>query len=172
LTGTVEADETYLGGVRHGMKQGYRGNKTPVVALVERGGRVRSMVMGNVTGRNLRQVLREHVDSGAILMTDENPAYLAPGRSFAAHHTVNHSAKEYARGIVNTNTIEGYFSILKRGIDGIYHHVDKSYIPQYLGEFDFRYNHRNITDGQRTVVGLRKASGKRLMLRRRPMVSP
>ncbi len=163
LGGTVEADEVYIGGKVHGKKQGYRGNKTPVVALVERGGRVRSMVVERVTGKNLRAVLNAHVEPSARLMTDELPGYTAPGRAFASHETVNHSAKEYVRGEVHTNTVEGFFSILKRGVDGIYHHIE--YVPQYLAEFDFRYSNRKVSDGERTRIGLAKVSGKRLMLR-------
>lgn len=163
LGGSVEADETYIGGTVHGKKQGYKGNKTPVVALVERGGRARSMVVDRVTGKNLRDVLNTHVEPNAHLMTDELASYTAPGRAFASHETINHSAKEYVRGEVHTNTVEGFFSILKRGIDGIYHHIE--YVPQYLAEFDFRYSHRMVSDGERTRIGLAKVSGKRLMLR-------
>lgn len=165
LSGTVEADETYIGGTVHGMKRGYRGNKTPVVALVERGGRVRSMPMQHVTGKNLHKVLSEHVEPSAVLMTDDLAAYRKPGKAFADHHAVNHSAGEYVRGNAHTNTVEGYFSILKRGLDGIYHHIGKGYVPQYLGEFDFRYNTRKASDGERTRIGLSKVTGKRLMLR-------
>ncbi len=164
--GPVEADETLIGGVRRGMGQGYIKNKTPVVTLVERDGRVRSQTVEQVTGRNLQAILEEHVDSAATLMTDENAGYIRPGRRFAAHHAVNHRAKEYVRGDAHINTAEGYFANLKRGIDGVYHHVGKQYLDQYLGEFDFRYNGRKVSDGERTIAGLRKAAGKRLMLSR------
>ena len=166
LSGTIEADETYIGGTVRGVKRGYRGNKTPVVALVERNGRARSMVIEHITGANLRQALNEHVDRKSRLMTDERPAYKGPGHRFKSHEAVNHSAGEYVRGDVHTNTVEGYFSILKRGIVGTFHHIEGPYIPQYLAEFDFRYNTRKETDGVRTRLALRKASGKRLMLRR------
>lgn len=166
LSGTVEADETYIGGTVRGSGHGFRGNKTPVVALVERNGRARSMVVEHGTGKNLREVLHEHVEPSARLMTDELPAYIKPGREFASHESVNHSAGEYSLGEAHTNTVEGFFATLKRGIDGVYHHIEKPYIPQYLGEFDFRYNTRKTTDGKRAILGLRQASGKRLMLRR------
>lgn len=166
LTGTVEADETWIGGKRRGLGRGYVENKTPVVTLVERAGRVRSAAVKKVTGRNLQAILEEHVDSAATLMTDENPGYIIAGRRFAKHDTVNHSEHEYARGDAHINTAEGYFANLKRGIDGVYHHVGKQYLDQYLSEFDFRYNERKTTDGDRTIRGLRKVVGKRLMLRR------
>ena len=163
--GIVEADETYIGGVRHGKGRAYKGNKTAVVSVVERGGRVRSTPVEKVTGENLSKVLRGQVHPQAILITDEHAGYIKPGRNFAAHETVNHSRREYVRGIVHTNTVEGFFGNLKRGINGIYHHVGKHYLAQYLGEFDFRYNTRHLTDGERTIVGLQRADGKRLMLK-------
>ena len=99
-------------------------------------------------------------------MTDDWVAYRGIGAEFqGGHETVNHSAGEYARGDAYTNTAEGYFSILKRGIMGIYHHVGTQYLDQYLAEFDFRYSSRSVTDGTRTIAGLRKVDGKRLMLR-------
>jgi transposase-like protein len=120
---TVEADETYVGGKVRRLGRAYVGNKTPVVALVERGGRVRSRAIKKVTGKTLRQALNEHLDPSAHLMTDDLPAYRKPGARFASHQTVNHSADEYVRGNVHTNTIEGFFSIMKRGVHGTYHHV-------------------------------------------------
>lgn len=164
--GTVEADETYVGGKVRGMGRAYKGNKTPVVALVERGGRVRSRTVGKVTGETLKKVLTERVDPSAHLMTDELPAYRKPGKHFASHQSVNHSAGEYARGKAHTNTVEGYFSLLKRGVVGTFHHVSEQHLDLYLSEFDFRYTHRDDTDGARTVAGLKKVEGKRLMLRR------
>ncbi len=161
----VEADETWIGGVRHGKGRAYTGNKTAVVSMVERGGRVRSIPVKRVTGDNLSRTLRGQVHPQATLMTDEHRGYIAPGRRFKAHETVNHSKREYVRGTVHTNTVEGYFANLKRGINGIYHHVGSHYLAQYLGEYDFRYNTRKLTDGQRTIAGLQRVEGKRLMLR-------
>jgi transposase-like protein len=173
LTGEVEVDETYIGARnKRGTKRGRPGlgsHKTPVVAILQRGGKVRSMHMERVTGKNLKAVLRQHVHPTATLMTDEYQVYKKPGKHFAGHETVNHGLGEYVRGRAHVNTAEGYFSLLKRGINGIYHHVGKQHHGQYLGEFDFRYNTRTklgYTDGQRTIEGIRQASGKRLMLRR------
>lgn len=164
--GTVEADETYVGGKVKGMGRAYKGNKTPVVALVERGGRVRSRAVTKVTGKTLKKVLDDHLDPSAHLMTDDFAGYRKPGRSFASHQSVNHSAGEYVRGDAHTNTVEGYFSLFKRGVNGTFHHIGAHYMDQYLAEFDFRYNHREVTDGERTIAALKKSSGKRLMLRR------
>jgi transposase-like protein len=164
--GIVEADETYVGGKVRGKGRAYKGNKTPVVALVERGGRVRSRTVKKVTGATLKQVLSDHVDPSANLMTDDLAAYRKPGKNFASHEAVNHSAGEYARGNAHTNTVEGYFSLLKRGVIGTFHHISEKHMDQYLAEFDFRYTHRDATDGARTVSGLKKVAGKRLMLRR------
>lgn len=168
--GTVEADETYVGGKpRKGTgphKRGRGTKKAPVVALVERGGRVRSQSVPNVTGKTLRGVLDTHLDKSANLMTDDWRAYRKPGRKFASHQIVNHSAGEYVRGDVHTNTVEGFFSLFKRGLNGTFHHIGHHYMDQYLAEFDFRYNTRSVTDGERTIAGLKKIEGKRLMLRR------
>ena len=170
MTGTVEVDETYLGARRkRGSKRGRPGpdsHKALVVSLVQRGGKVRSIHMPRVTSRNLKAALSKHVDSSAILMTDEFPIYRKPGREFTGHQTVNHGAEEYARGDAHVNTAEGFFSLLKRGINGVYHHVGKQHLNQYLGEFDFRYNTRTLTDGGRTIEGIRKTEGKLMMLKR------
>ena len=170
MTGTVEIDETYLGARRkRGTKRGRPGpgsHKAPVVSLVQRGGKVRSLHMPRVTGRNLKAALSEHVDPSATLMTDELPTYRGPGRMFAGHQTVNHGAEEYAHGDAHVNTAEGFFSLLNAGSTGSIIHVGKQHLNQYLSEFDFRYNTRTLTDGKRTIEGIRKAEGKRMMLRR------
>jgi transposase-like protein len=171
LQGVVEADETYIGGkVRSGpsKKAAARArmvNKTPVVALVERGGDVRSKVMKRVTGKNIAEVLRENVEPDATLMTDSAHLYGAPGRQFRGHETVDHRAGEYARAGAHVNTAEGYFSQLKRSVDGTHHHVSEHHLPRYLGEFDFRYNTRKVKDGERTVRAIRQMAGKRLRYR-------
>jgi transposase-like protein len=164
--GTVETDETYVGGKVKGMGRAYKGNKTPVVALVERGGRVRSRSVVKVTGKTLKRALDEHLDPSAHLMTDDLAGYRKPGKRFASHCTVNHSGGEYVRGEVHTNTVESFFALFKRGVHGTFHHVGHKCLDQYLAEFDFRYSHRHVTDGARTVAGLKKIEGKRLMLRR------
>ena len=170
LTGIVEADETYLGGRMHGKGRGYVGNKTPVVSLVERGGRVRSRVVDTVTGKAIARLLREHVDQGAHLNTDESPLYTKVGGDFSSHDTVNHSVEEYARQdesgrLATTNTVEGFFGNSKRSIDGTHHNISRKHTPLYFAELDHKYNTRKMTDGERTVVGIRRMEGKRLMLR-------
>jgi transposase-like protein len=168
LKGTVEVDETYVGGKTAGRGAAYKGNKTPVVALVERGGNVRSMVMDHVTGTNLKAAVRQHVEEDSHVYTDEHGGYYGLDRTHG-HKTVNHSKKEYARRemklVVHTNTVEGYFSLLKRGVVGSFHHVSRKHLPLYLSEFDFRYNTRKQTDSERTVAALRKSQGKRLTYR-------
>jgi transposase-like protein len=163
LTGIIEADETYIGG--KGTRRGRPGKdspKTPVVALVQRDGEVRSHVVADVTGATLASVLKEHVDPSATLMTDEYVAYKSPATGFAAHETVNHSASEYSRGTVTTNRVEGYFSQLKRSIDGTHHRVSREHLPRYLAEFDYRYSTRAVSDGERTTRAIRQTAGRRL----------
>lgn len=170
LTGTVEADETYVGGVKHGMGRRYTGNKTPVVSLVERGGRVRSHVAPKLTGQALDEILKAHVSKGAHLHTDELPIYTKPGKHFRSHKTVNHGDEEYVRyergRVITTNTVEGFFGNTKRSIDGTHHQVSGQHLPLYLAELDYKYNTRKMTDGARTATGIPKIVGKRLMLRR------
>jgi transposase-like protein len=182
LRGTVEVDETYIGGKpRRANKRQYkpldsskpdprlkktgRGTeKTPVVVLVQRDGKVYSERVANVTGETLKGVIRKHVDPSAQIMTDAFKSYSGLGSEYAAHFTVNH-LDEYVRGEVHTNTAENFFSVLKRGIDGVYHHVSEAHLPRYLAEFNFRYNNRaanGVTDSDRTLMALRGAEGKRL----------
>jgi transposase-like protein len=179
LSGTVEADETYIGGKRRtgGGKPGTGGggggrpgakdkNKTAVMTLVERDGRARSFRVANVTAETLGGVIRQHVDGkNTQLMTDEWRSYGPIGREMAAHSTIKHSEDEYVRGDVYTNTVESYFATLKRGVNGIYHHVSRAHLDRYLSEFDFRYNSRFATDSARTVAALSGAEGKRLKYR-------
>jgi transposase-like protein len=174
LEGVVEADETYIGGRAHGKRGRGAANKTPVVTLIQRDGEARSRVVTNVTGANIKDVLTGQVQPDAVLMTDSYQVYTEPGKEFAEHHTVDHGKKEYARTVTgkdgterraHTNTAEGYFSQLKRSIDGTYHHVSEKHLPRYLAEFDHRYNARTITDGERTVTAIRKMAGKRLRYR-------
>jgi transposase-like protein len=173
----VEADETYVGGKetnKHKSKrqkgmQGGKG-KEPVVALVERGGRIRSQHMPEVTAKNLRAALSAQVDKKSYLMTDDASVYVPVGRDFAGHGTVNHSIEEYVRaGFWHTNTVEGYFSILKRGIVGTYHHVSQQHLKRYLAEFDYRYNERQalgVSDSERMAKSVTGIVGKRLTYRR------
>lgn len=174
----VEADETY-----YGREDGISKRKNPkkagaalveankIVSLVERDGKVRSFHVADVTGPNLKAILESQIDADSHLMTDASPRYNAVKRApnFAAYDQVNHSQKEYARGIAHSNTVEGYFSILERGLIGTYHHVSPQHLHRYTNEFDFRYNNRiklGIDDVQRTTNLLAGISGKRLMYRR------
>ena len=164
----VEADETYVGG--KAKNRAYRKappKKAAVVSLVERGGEVRSLHVPNVTAATLKPVLEKLASKKSMVMTDDSPIYPSATASFAGHESVNHSANEYVRlgGFVHTNTAEGYFSILKRGIYGTCQHVSEAHLHRYLAEFDFRYNNRiklGVDDTQRTGNVLRGIVGKRL----------
>ena len=163
LKGIVEADETYIGGRRKTGKKGFsRNGKTPVVALVECGGRVRAMVMPKVQAHEIKAHILANVEQDVRLMTDESPLYNEVGKELASHETVKHSIKEYARGDVHTNTVEGFFSLLKRGITGIYHHVGTGHVHRYVDEFAFRYDTRKMTDAERAELTVQGAEGKRL----------
>lgn len=163
---TLEADETYLG-PKAGRKLGRPpvARQTAVFALVERGGAVRSVHIPNVRGETLRAAVAANSDRKSDFVTDELQAYTYIGWNFNSHNTVTHSKNEYVRDGVHTNTIEGYFSILKRGLDGVYQHVSPQHLPRYLVEFDFRYSNRaklGINDTVRTDLAIKGATGKRL----------
>ncbi|HYL23946.1 MAG TPA: IS1595 family transposase [Burkholderiales bacterium] len=174
----VEADETYfgteegkanIGGKRSAARTMKASNK--IVTLVERGGIARSYHVADVTGPNLKAILLKQIHAESHVMTDSSPRYNIVKREqpFAAYDQVNHSQREYVRGIAHTNTVEGYFSILKRGLIGTYHHVASAHLFRYTNEFDFRYNHRarlGYTDGMRANAVLREIAGKRLTYRR------
>ncbi len=168
LGGEVEADETFIGG-KGEAKTAYK-RKTPVVALIERGGNMRTAVVSNVTQKNLGKALADCVEKSATVHTDEHPAYTKPLTQWAAHHTVVHSKYEYARTLpdgskTHINTCESFFSLLKRGVMGSWHHVSREHLPKYASEFEFRWNHRDKTDGERTVAALGQVEGKRLTYR-------
>lgn len=169
LKGVVEADETYLGGhMKNGMGKSLKnGNKIPVMALVERGGEARMFPIESTTAKELQGIIRDNVKKDSIVFTDELPGYRSLGEDFTyTHRAVNHSEGEFARGIVSTNTVEGYFSLFKRGILGVYHHVSKEHVVRYLGEFCFRYNSRRITDGERAILAIKGFEGKRLLYKK------
>jgi transposase-like protein len=178
----VEADETYLG-KREGKPSkpdtfvsGFGWMTHPkietqrkIVALVERGGPARSFVVDTVNKKTLAHVLFTNVDRKSTLMTDEHSAYPAAGAHFADHQTVNHSQYEYVRGTTTTNTVEGFFSIFKRGMKGVYQHCSEAHLHRYLAEFDFRYSNRaalEIDDADRAKKALAGIQGKRLTYRR------
>jgi len=162
---TVEVDETFVGPKAENKAYRPPVEKAPVLALVERGGKVRSFHVANVRAETLRKVIAQHVSRESHLMSDESRAYTYVGHNFASHDTVTHSAKEYVRGDVHTNTVEGYFSILKRGLYGIYQHVSEEHLKRYLAEFDFRYNNRiklGVDDVTRADRALDGVKGRRL----------
>jgi DNA-directed RNA polymerase subunit RPC12/RpoP len=182
MTGIVEADEAYIGGKaankhkkqRHvmTMKPGVRAqdypstvrDKAAVFSVVQRGGKVHSRHVERVTADNLTEVINQVVAKDAHLMTDTG--MLRNKNTGRKHSLVNHTADEYVRydeGVcITTNTIEGYFATLKRGINGVYHHVGRKHLHRYLSEFDFRYNGRELTDGERACEALKGFEGKRL----------
>lgn len=170
LKGTVEADETYIGGKpRSGgpkRKRGRGTSKAPVTALVERDGNIRVQPVECVDGETLRGEIKKHVDPAAIIMTDEFASYRGLDKDFAGHETVNHSAKQYVRytpdTVVHTNTAESFFALMKRGHYGVYHSMSKRHLHRYCSEFEFRWDNRKTTDGERTDAAIRKVEGKRL----------
>lgn len=170
LEGEVEADETYVGGkprnrTPRGDKpaQAWQDKKTAVFAVVERGGEVRAHPVTRVTAATVKAALFEHVEPTAKLYTDEASVYAWARKPWpGGHESVNHSAGEYARGSATTNRVEGFFSLLKRGIYGTFHSVSKEHLHRYVDEFAFRYNHRHVDDGERTLTALRGAEGRRL----------
>lgn len=174
LSGTVEVDETYVGGKSRNMHKSEREKriqgrgavgKMPVVTLVERGGKVKSQYMESVTGENLKKALIEYVEQKACIMTDESPTYFGVNQHFAEHNAVNHKKGEYVRGNSHVNTCESIHALLKRGIIGTFHHVSKQHLHRYLSEFDFRFNARKNSDGERTLQAIQGFEGKRLMYR-------
>jgi transposase-like protein len=162
---TVEGDETFIGRKPGRKIRPGTTHLNAVMSLVERGGKVRSFHVPNVTANNLRPIIGKHVWRDSRFMTDESPIYTGIGWNFAEHGTVNHGKDEYVRGDIYTNTVEGYFSILKRGVYGIYQHVSEAHLHRYLSEFDFRYSYRIRTgydDPTRADRALLGAKGKRL----------
>jgi transposase-like protein len=159
LVGEVEADETYVGGrprlkdrprkadgtLRRGPRTG-ADRKIPVFGAVERGGKVRATVVPNTTAETISTRVEEFILPESVLFTDEYAVYTKVGAKFAEHHRVNHSAKVYVSGNAHTQTIEGFWSLLKRGISGTYHAVSAKHLQGYLNEYAWRYNHRDALD--------------------------
>jgi transposase-like protein len=162
----VEADETFIGHRKDYAQKGtgYH-HKHKIVSLVERGGKARSFHVDDIYSRTLKPILLANVSDQSSLMTDEYAAYKAIGKEFASHESVAHSKDEYVRGLAHTNSIEGFFSIFKRGMKGVYQHCGEQHLKRYLCEFDFRYSERHLTDTERANVALAGIVGKRLTYR-------
>ncbi|MFN0012062.1 MAG: IS1595 family transposase [Phycisphaerales bacterium] len=168
LDGTVEVDETYVGGRRRGNKRGRPGpasHKTPVLALVQRGGHVRAAVVANVTAKTIGPILRANVSDGSTIVTDDFSIYPSVARAIGRHQRVRHSTGEYVNATdptIHTNTIEGFFSRIKRQIGGTYHAVSKTHLHRYVTHAAYLYNGRAMNDGERLTHLIRSADGKRL----------
>lgn len=180
----VEADETYFGDVPEAQRKPSKqrrgrpytktgrsgvGGKRTIIALVERGGSVHSFHPAYADGATVTKIVRDNISRESRLHTDESGLYKKVGAEFAAHETVHHTAKEYVRGDVTTNTVECYFSIFKRGMRGVYQHCSEKHLHHYLAEFDFRYNNRaslGTNDLMRAEELAKGISGKRLTYRR------
>jgi hypothetical protein len=179
--GTVEADETYFGKQenpkpskqRYGRPYIHKGGgpagKRAVLALVQRGGNVRMFHVATPDKVTVEKIVRDNIAKEATLYTDESKLYFGSAEHFTGHETVTHSHYEYVRGDVHTNTVEGAFSIFKRGMKGVYQHCAEKHLHRYLAEFEFRYNNRTAlgcTDAERTMRAMAGISGKRLTYRR------
>jgi transposase-like protein len=161
----VEADETFVG-MKIGFKRS-RGavHKMKILSLVERGGSVKSVRIPMLSRSGIEKIIRENVHPDSRIMTDTAAYYRKPLLGFAGHETVNHMKDEYVRGEVYTNTLEGYFSLFKRGMRGVYQHCREKHLHRYLAEFDFRYNNRvglGVNDEARAARLVRGIVGKRL----------
>jgi transposase-like protein len=168
LSGTVEIDETYVGG--KGDRQTMNIRKTPLVAVAQRDGQLRTRVVASVTQRNLRGCLNECVAKETVINTDQAGVYIGLNKQFKRHDVVNYSIKEYAvkmpdGSVAHVNTCESFFSLLKRGVMGSFHHVSREHLHRYASEFSFRWNNRKLEDGQRMEVAIEQTEGKRLTYR-------
>ncbi len=165
----VEADETFIGRKKGARKRHGYEHKMKVLSLVERGGTARSVVVDQLNTKTVAPIVRENVAREARLMTDEARHYVKVGREFADHQVVQHERGEYGRGDAHTNTIEGFFSIFKRGMKGVYQHCGEHHLHRYLTEFDFRYSNRSalgVDDDARAIAALKGIAGRRLTYRR------
>jgi transposase-like protein len=167
----VEADETFIGFLEGQPKKGRRAwsNKNVVLTLVERGGSARSFHVDGARIGDLQPIIRANLSREANLMSDEMYSYKEIGREFASHETVTHSKDEYVRKgterLIHTNTVEGFYSIFKRGMKGVYQHCKEKHLHRYLSEFDFRYSNRialGVDDLARAELALKGVVGKRL----------
>ncbi len=175
LSGTVEADETYIGGKeknKHKNKRtkGSQGRstktKTPVAVLVERDGRVRAKKITDVGTKTLQENIKQNVDKSAHMMTDEWPSYKGLDNEFADHSVVEHRRGEYVNDNAYTNTAESWIALLKRGVVGTFHHVSEEHLDRYVDEFAFRWDNRSTADGERMIEAIKGIEGKRLYYRK------
>jgi transposase-like protein len=171
--GVVEVDETFIGKKKGAVKRRAFHHKMKVLALVDRdSGKARTMVIDDVKAETLMPLVIANVEREARIMTDEHSGYRDAGKWFAAHGTTSHGKGEYVNlqdRSIHSNTVEGYFSIFKRGMKGIYQHCGEDHLHRYLAEFEFRYNNRaalGCNDADRTVSALSGIVGKRLTYRR------
>jgi transposase-like protein len=166
---TVEADETYIGRLKGQPKRrGGASHKNTVMTLVERGGSARSFHIDTTTVAQVAPIVRANISRESRLMTDEARHYREVGKEYISHDAVHHAAEEYVRGDIYTNTVEGYYSIFKRGMKGVYQHCSEKHLHRYLSEFDFRYSNRvalGVNDGERADLAIKGAAGKRLTYR-------
>jgi transposase-like protein len=170
---TVEIDETYIGRLEgQPVRRGGASLKNTVLTLVERGGVARSFHIDVTSASQIVPIIRSNIAHETALMTDEHAAYKGVGKDFASHEAVNHGGKEYVRyegeRVITTNTVEGYYSIFKRGMKGVYQHCSEKHLHRYLAEFDFRYSNRvalGVNDGERAVLAMKGIEGKRLTYR-------
>jgi transposase-like protein len=165
----VEADETFIGRKEGSIKRRGHGHKNAVLSLVDRNNKqVRSFHVDSVSADTLVPIVKANVAKETAMMTDEWSGYYSLGDHFASHESVSHKADEWVRDEIHTNTVEGYFSIFKRGMKGVYQHCGEKHLHRYLAEFDFRYSNRanlGIDDTERTGRIIRGSIGKRLMYR-------
>ncbi len=169
----VEVDETFIGQKADMPKQRGYVHKHAVLTLVERGGTSRSFHVDGAKASDLLPIIKANVDPKTHIMTDEAGQYASLKKHFAGHDFVQHGKSEYVRGNVHSNTVEGFYSVFKRGMKGIYQHCGEQHLHRYVAEFDFRYSNRvklGVDDAQRTMTALRRIVGKRLTYKGSPVL--
>ncbi|MGH7130368.1 MAG: IS1595 family transposase [Phycisphaerales bacterium] len=167
MSGVVETDEVYVGGAprESAHKRAHWSTKAPVVAMVQRGGELRAWAVTKVTGEGLQRLFRENVAKGTVCVTDGNKKYECAIRGLGTHKVIKHHLREYVDPTdraTHTNTVEGFFSLFRKKLDGTHHWVSKKHLHRYADEAAFIYTNRGVDDGERTVRAIRGASGKRL----------
>jgi transposase-like protein len=161
LEGIVEVDETFIGGKNIGSgKRGFPSDKSIALGIIQRDGNARIQTIPDVKGKTLKSAIRENVSPESIVMTDNFAGYKGLDKEYKEHNVISHSTHKYVDGIIHTNTIEGFWSLLKRGIVGIYHHVSKEHLHRYCEEFEYRYNSRKLNDSTRFGLLLSTCNGR------------